>query len=325
MAISLTGPFTGNLDAAGQSSIGSAAASSTGPVTLIAMISGSRATAATCSVSSVAGGGANVGVWELLVRKNTTAGTCAEIWTATSTGAVSGAVTATFNVANMNATQIVVFCLTNALSKGNTVKTVYTGGTPAILSLNGVNPTSLLFSCGINYTNANTPTTLTGTIASNQNLSATSASSSLWAWQVTSPVGATAAILRGVVTGSTTISAVAVEVKDTGVSQDTGNHISFSSKARFIPNTYATLDFGEGSNEASYVVTGESGIVAGSSVEAYLMATDSTNDHSINDHLYVANDLQLTCGTIVPGVGFTIYGRSSQKLTGLYRVRWVWV
>lgn len=93
----------------------------------------------------------------------------------------------------------------------------------------------------------------------------------------------------------------------------------------FNAYTYSTIDFGpDGSNEASYVVTGQSGIVASSKAEAFFM-NDITIDHSANDHLFVGNYVNLTCGNIVPNVGFTIYAKSTEKLIGKYRVRRVWV
>jgi hypothetical protein len=32
----------------------------------------------------------------------------------------------------------------------------------------------------------------------------------------------------------------------------------------------------------------------------------------------------VTCGTPSDGVGFTIHARSTEKLTGAFKVRWVW-
>jgi hypothetical protein len=87
----------------------------------------------------------------------------------------------------------------------------------------------------------------------------------------------------------------------------------------------ATIDFGAhpGSNEASVAVSAAA-ITGGASAEAWIMADDTSADHTASDHRYVPLWLALTCGTPSAGVGFTIYGRSSEKLTGEFTVRYVW-
>jgi len=74
----------------------------------------------------------------------------------------------------------------------------------------------------------------------------------------------------------------------------------------------ASLNFGgyPGDNEASVVVTGQAGIVAGSVVEAWLRIEDSA-DHSADEHRI--EELALSVGDIVAGVGFTIYGRTTNN------------
>ena len=88
----------------------------------------------------------------------------------------------------------------------------------------------------------------------------------------------------------------------------------------------ATIDFGSapGANEASVSVTGISGILITSKAEAWIMGDDTSSSHTAADHRYVGNWLALTCGTPTAGSGFTIYGRSTQKLTGTWTVRYVW-
>lgn len=88
----------------------------------------------------------------------------------------------------------------------------------------------------------------------------------------------------------------------------------------------AEIDFGAfpGSNEASAVIAGQASIGATSKAEAYIMADDATADHTAQDHRYVVLWLSLTCGTPTPAEGFTIYGRSTEKLQGKFAVRWVW-
>lgn len=88
----------------------------------------------------------------------------------------------------------------------------------------------------------------------------------------------------------------------------------------------ATIDFGAfpGSNEASVAVTGQASILLTSKAEAFFMADDTSVDHTANDHKYAGNFINLSCGGLVAGTGFTIYGRSLEKMTGEWSVRWVW-
>jgi hypothetical protein len=87
------------------------------------------------------------------------------------------------------------------------------------------------------------------------------------------------------------------------------------------------IDFGtlgsNGANEASVAITGQSAILSTSAAEAWIMREDSTN-HTANDQAYIAAFTSITCGVPTDGVGFTIYGTSTEKLTGKVKVRWVW-
>lgn len=87
----------------------------------------------------------------------------------------------------------------------------------------------------------------------------------------------------------------------------------------------ATIDFGAspGSNEASIAVTGQTTISATSKVDAFVMADDTTSDHTASDHRYFVALAGLTCGTPTAGTGFTIYARSTEKLQGTFALRWV--
>ena len=88
----------------------------------------------------------------------------------------------------------------------------------------------------------------------------------------------------------------------------------------------ATLDFGSapGSNEASVAVSGQSLILATSLVQAFVMADDSSADHTANDHRYFSTFATLSCSAPTSASGFSIYARSHHKLTGQWAVRWVW-
>lgn len=94
----------------------------------------------------------------------------------------------------------------------------------------------------------------------------------------------------------------------------------------------AVLDFGTfpGSSDASVAVMGQSGILAGSLVEAWIRPAP-TADHSADEHL--VETIKIMAGAIVPGVGFMIYGfnisqLSSQgqgtRLYGQWNIAWVW-
>jgi hypothetical protein len=86
----------------------------------------------------------------------------------------------------------------------------------------------------------------------------------------------------------------------------------------------ATLDFGTGNHqpEASVAVTGQTAIEAGAYVEAFVQG-DSNADHSADEH--VVETVRLRCGAVVPGTGFTVYGRAEHgSARGQFEVRWVW-
>jgi hypothetical protein len=104
-----------------------------------------------------------------------------------------------------------------------------------------------------------------------------------------------------------------------------------------------TLDFGAfpGASDASVAVTGQSGILAGSLVEAWLLPA-ATTDHTADEHL--VETIKVVAGNIVAGTGFTIYGVNTSQLNescdppwsdgirggrgtriyGKWNVAWVW-
>lgn len=86
-----------------------------------------------------------------------------------------------------------------------------------------------------------------------------------------------------------------------------------------------TLNFGPwpGSTDTSVTITGQTSIVAGSFVEAWVYPAD-TPDHSVDEH--VVDAPVVTAGNIVAGVGFTIYGCVPDRyLTyGQWQIAWVW-
>lgn len=85
----------------------------------------------------------------------------------------------------------------------------------------------------------------------------------------------------------------------------------------------AEVDFGAwpGSNEASVTVAAV-GVTAATHVEAWVMGSDTTADHTAADHRYFPLFAALTTE---PGTdSFTVYARSTQKLQGAWAVHYVW-
>ncbi len=85
----------------------------------------------------------------------------------------------------------------------------------------------------------------------------------------------------------------------------------------------AEIDFGAfpGSNEASVTVAA-AGVTAVTHVEAWVMGSDSTTDHTAADHRYFPLFAALTTE---PGVdAFTIHARSAHKLQGKWLTHFVW-
>jgi hypothetical protein len=91
-----------------------------------------------------------------------------------------------------------------------------------------------------------------------------------------------------------------------------------------MPTGTATIDFGAfpGSNEASATFADVT-VGAGSKIEAFIMANDTTSDHTAADHRYAGQFFSLTAAPSA-GVGGTIYARSIHKMQGTFAVRWVW-
>ena len=86
-----------------------------------------------------------------------------------------------------------------------------------------------------------------------------------------------------------------------------------------------TINFGAfpGTQEASVAFT-DATISGTSKVEAYIMADDTTADHTANDHRYIGSFLNLTAAPIA-ATGGTIYARAVPfKLVGTFQIRYVW-
>ena len=85
----------------------------------------------------------------------------------------------------------------------------------------------------------------------------------------------------------------------------------------------ATLDFGAfpGTSEASVVVTGLTTLAGGAMA---FWGGDTSTNHTAEDHEYAAALIGLSVGAVIPGTGFTIYGRCLHKMQGAFTVRYVW-
>jgi hypothetical protein len=92
---------------------------------------------------------------------------------------------------------------------------------------------------------------------------------------------------------------------------------------------YVDVDFGAepGVNSLDVAVTGQTAITATSYAEAFFMADSTTGGsqaHTVEDHCWANVFCAATCSACTAGVGFTIYLRSLEKMTGKYRLRFTW-
>ena len=88
----------------------------------------------------------------------------------------------------------------------------------------------------------------------------------------------------------------------------------------------ATIDFGAypGKAHATQVVTGQTGIVAGSLVEPWF-GTGTTAQHNADEHKVSPSDIDLSYSDIVAGTGFTIQAFVRKgRAYGLYNLNWGW-
>lgn len=77
-----------------------------------------------------------------------------------------------------------------------------------------------------------------------------------------------------------------------------------------------------GSNIASVTVTGQTGLLTTSTVDAWMQANDSTASHNAYEHGIAP--IKLTTGELIAGTGFTITGVSDQRIDGDFIVHWIW-
>lgn len=86
----------------------------------------------------------------------------------------------------------------------------------------------------------------------------------------------------------------------------------------------ATVSFGSGAgtDRATVVVTGQTGLVSGDHVEAWLMR-DTTADHSADEHMLFARDSRVLAEVSATGEA-TITVDCDSTWTGDFKVRWGW-
>lgn len=86
----------------------------------------------------------------------------------------------------------------------------------------------------------------------------------------------------------------------------------------------ATLDFGATPSDlATVVVTGQTGILTGSSCEAWFMSS-TTGAHGPGEHEMLAAEAVPVCGSIVAATSFTITINTPTRWIGAFTVQWAW-
>lgn len=88
----------------------------------------------------------------------------------------------------------------------------------------------------------------------------------------------------------------------------------------------ATINFGAfpGSTDTSVAVTGQTSILSGSLVEAWILPA-ATADHSVDEHL--VEPITVIAGNVVAGTGFTIYANTREDnslVYGQWNIAWCW-
>jgi hypothetical protein len=93
-----------------------------------------------------------------------------------------------------------------------------------------------------------------------------------------------------------------------------------------MPTGTAEVDFGAfpGKTDASLEITGQTGILADSPVEVWLLPS-ATVEHSADEHW--VEEMVVVAGNVVAGTGFTAYARTNShaRLYGRYKIGWVWI
>jgi hypothetical protein len=252
------------------------------------------------------------------------------IWTASSTTALSN-VAVTVAVSAADAGQVAslsIDALNNALVTGTNTGNVASASGSAVnrfITLAGVTSGSWLYAAysaddsgGALTTQTNTTTARTDRPGANAmqtavgyNSAGGSGSISV-GWTGTQTFAATCAL--EILAGAVLLTLPSASIKGKGTA---------AGSTLFFPGV---LDFGyhPGTNEASLVITGQTAILGTSHVEAWIQ-NEPNATLSAADQGWASQSISLTCGNIVPGVGFTIYGRCLDNMQGKFKVRWFWI
>jgi len=84
-----------------------------------------------------------------------------------------------------------------------------------------------------------------------------------------------------------------------------------------------TVDFGNYETSVQKVITGQTSILAGSLVEAWLFPALTASNQPDN-HWF--DDLHVTAGNVVAGTGFTINVKCNLGVShGVFNIAWAWV
>jgi hypothetical protein len=84
----------------------------------------------------------------------------------------------------------------------------------------------------------------------------------------------------------------------------------------------ATIDFGGKATDATVTVTGQTGILAGSLVEAWVFPADTASNTADN---HWVDDIEVVAGNVQEGTGFTIYAKCRTGFAhGEFSIGWVW-
>jgi hypothetical protein len=88
----------------------------------------------------------------------------------------------------------------------------------------------------------------------------------------------------------------------------------------------ANLNFGAapGTSQVSVAVTGQTSLVASSSIQAYIQGNDITPDHTAYEHQFLGRYVNCLISDVIAGTGFTIQSMTELRLRGIVTVRWKW-
>ena len=84
--------------------------------------------------------------------------------------------------------------------------------------------------------------------------------------------------------------------------------------------TEVNFGTGMGSNIATVTITGQTGVVASTTIVRASIRPITTVDNNAYEHIIAP--IKVSVADLVTGVGFTIYATSTWRLNGIYSVQW---